>query len=104
MVAYALNIFNFTPIQSVNTRQLTKPFKKQQEMCSKIITSTKMVYKIRNNERKKHESSFTHHKARRATSVVKGTAAEEPLTHNARFRMKKIPNTILKKKYAICKI
>ena len=39
----------------------------------------------------------TYHKARRATKVPNGTAAEELFVHNARFKMKNIPKINLNK-------
>ena len=37
----------------------------------------------------------TYHRASKATRVVNGTAADDPFTHNAKFKMKNTPNTML---------
>lgn len=42
-------------------------------------------------------TEMPNHSARMATSVPKGTAAEEPSTHRIRFIRKKSTNTILQK-------
>ena len=39
----------------------------------------------------------TYHKARRATKVPNGTAADELFVHNAKFKMKNIPKINLNK-------
>ena len=38
---------------------------------------------------------YPHHNANSATKVVNGTAAEDPFTHNAKFKMKKMPKISL---------
>ena len=41
--------------------------------------------------------TYTYHKARRATKVPYGTAADELLVHNVKFKMKNIPKINLNK-------
>ena len=42
-----------------------------------------------------HPSGCPHHRARRATNVPKGIAAEEPLFHKMRLRKKNTANIVL---------
>ena len=42
-----------------------------------------------------HPSGCPHHRARRATNVPKGIAAEEPLIHKMRLRKKNTANIVL---------